>query len=172
MKCDDVRNNLSALLDNELPEFVYHDVMRHLEQCPDCMSEKERLAGTISLLNTIEIPMLKSDIFDYVASSVAFNSSAKSYNVLTRMLMMVGILMVGLAIMVFVSPFGQAIIGLVRAFSRNFMELGSMLYKISSRSFLGAQGWLTLTLFLAFLFTVWLMRKLSLKTGWGGPVHE
>lgn len=172
MKCDDVRINLSAFLDNELPKSVYHDVMRHLEQCPDCMNEKEQLAGTIGLLNTMEIPVLKSDVFDYVMSSVACNSSAKSYNVLARMMIMVGTLMVGLAILVLISPFGQAVIGLTQAFGRYIVEFGSMLYKLSSRGSLGTQGWVTLTLFLAFLFTVWLMRKLSLKSGWGGPIHE
>lgn len=172
MKCEDVRNNLSAFLDNELPSLVYHDVMRHLDQCPDCKAEKERLADIINLLNTMEIPVLKSDIFGYVSSSIACYNSIKSYNIFTGMLGMVGVLTVGFAIMVLLSPFGQAIIGLVRAFSRNFLELGSVLYKITARGSLGAQGWLTSTLFIAFLFTVWLMRKLSLKSGWGGLVHE
>lgn len=172
MKCEDVRNNISAFLDNELPVMVYHDVMRHLEQCPHCMAEKERLDGTISLINTMEIPVLKSDIFDYVSSSIVCYNSVKSYNIFTGMLGMVGVLTAGFAFMVLLSPFGQAIIGLVRAFSRNFMELGSMLYKITARGSLGAQGWLPLTLFLAFLFTVWLLRRLSLKSDWGGPIHE
>lgn len=172
MKCEDVRNNLSAFLDNELPVIIYGDVIRHLEQCPKCMAEKERLADTITLINTMEIPVLKSDIFDYVSSSIASYNSVKSYNIFTGMLGMVGVLTAGFAIMFLLSPFGQAIIGLVRALGRNFLEFGSMLYRITARGPLGAQGWLTLTLFLAFLFTVWLLRRLSLKSDWGGPVHE
>jgi predicted anti-sigma-YlaC factor YlaD len=56
MNCHDARERLSEFLDEALggPERAL--VQAHLDGCPECRRELERLSATVSLLSRVERP--------------------------------------------------------------------------------------------------------------------
>lgn len=172
MKCEDAKDNLSAFLDNELPDLIHRELLNHLHHCPECSAEKERLAGTIDLIHNMEIPVLGTNVFNNISVMILEQDTAKSYNILKGMLEIFSILTAALAVLILLSPLGQAILSLVRAIDRIILEVGTVLWRFPARGQLGAQVWLTSALFGAFLLSVWLLRKVLNNPGWGGPVNE
>ncbi|HUW34785.1 MAG TPA: zf-HC2 domain-containing protein [Planctomycetota bacterium] len=50
MKCDEIRAQLSAYFDGELPAGQADAVRRHLDECPACMNEYKLLQSTWQML--------------------------------------------------------------------------------------------------------------------------
>jgi len=59
MDCDEVGQLLDAYLDDELDETTRREVEKHLDGCPDCKMEADRIAGFSSLVRTT-LPMYKA----------------------------------------------------------------------------------------------------------------
>lgn len=59
MKCEKIRNRLSAFLDGEVKEDEYRRIASHLESCDSCSREYEELkhlGELLSNLNTVQPP--------------------------------------------------------------------------------------------------------------------
>lgn len=173
MTCDDVKKHLSAYLDKELSGDLEEIINGHLAQCPACMAEKVRLAGTISLVQNMDLPLLKTDLSALVMASINRKEAVQSYYVFNAMLGIFAVLTAGIAALVSLSPLGQALLGLIRAFFRNIFEVTMLMVRVSARSPMGSQDWsITLALFLGFIFTFWILRKILKDSNLGGPLHE
>lgn len=173
MLCHDVRENLSVFLDDELPNDLRDSIVKHLKQCPECLAERERLSRVTGLVRTLEIPPLESDVFSYVMASIKQKDIDKSYHVFSVMLGLFSLLAGGVVTLVYLSPLGQAILALFGSTVKNIIDVGSLIFKISSRSTVGIQGWLiSLTLFFGFLLSYYGLRKVLNNTNLGGPLHE
>ncbi len=53
-RCDEMRSELTALLDGELPQQKEEEVSGHLRECSSCMREKRALEQTWDLLELLE----------------------------------------------------------------------------------------------------------------------
>jgi len=172
MICHDVRENISALLDGELPDDLLDRITRHLKECPECLAEKERIVIVTGSVRTLEIPPLKSDVFQNVMASINQQDIGKSYHVFSGMLSIFSILAMVLVALLSLSPLGQAVLAFWGATIHNFLDVGSLIFKLSSRSPVGIQGWsISLTLFFGFILSFYMLRKV-LNTNLGGPLHE
>ena len=59
MDCDEVSRLLDAYLDGELDGTARPEVQKHLDSCPDCRKEADRIAGFSSLVRAT-LPMYKA----------------------------------------------------------------------------------------------------------------
>ena len=172
MICHDVRENLSAFLDSELPDDLQDKVARHLKQCPECLAEKERIVMVTGTVRTLEIPPLKSDVFQNVMASINQQDIGKSYHVFSGMLSSFSILAMVLVALLSLSPLGQAVLAFWSATIHNLLDMGSLIFKFSSRSPIETGGWtISLTLFFGFILSFYLLRKV-LNTYLGGSLNE
>lgn len=70
MNCHDVRELLSALLDDALDPRERAQVQAHLEGCADCRRELDGLRSTVSLLSRVERPRAPVGFVDKVMAGV------------------------------------------------------------------------------------------------------
>ena len=56
MNCHDARERLSEFLDEALSPGELGEIRSHLEGCPECRRELERLRATLSILSRVERP--------------------------------------------------------------------------------------------------------------------
>jgi len=66
MNCHDTRELLSALLDEALDAPERSEIQAHLDGCPDCRRELDRLRSTVSLLSRVEHPRAPVGFVDKV----------------------------------------------------------------------------------------------------------
>lgn len=69
MNCHETRERLSGLLDDALDALERAEVGAHLEGCPDCRRELERLRATVSLLSRVEHPRAPVGFVDRVMAA-------------------------------------------------------------------------------------------------------
>lgn len=54
MKCDNIKEDLSAYIDNELDEKESGEIRKHLAECKDCNKEFNELSATVALLGKMK----------------------------------------------------------------------------------------------------------------------
>lgn len=69
MNCHETRERLSELLDLALAAPERAEVGAHLDGCPDCRRELDRLRATVSLLSRVERPRAPVGFVDRVAAA-------------------------------------------------------------------------------------------------------
>ena len=69
MNCHDARDRLSDFLDEALGPPELAEVRAHLEGCPECRGELERLRATVSLLGRVERPRAPLGFVDRVMAA-------------------------------------------------------------------------------------------------------
>jgi len=69
MNCHDARDRLSDFLDEALAPPELAEVRAHLEGCPECRRELERLRATVSLLARVERPRAPLGFVDRVMAA-------------------------------------------------------------------------------------------------------
>jgi len=69
MNCHDARDRLSDFLDEALAPPELAEVRAHLEDCPECRRELERLRATVSLLARVERPRAPLGFVDRVMAA-------------------------------------------------------------------------------------------------------
>ena len=69
MNCHDARDRLSDFLDEALGPPELAEVRAHLEGCPECRGELERLRATVSLLARVERPRAPLGFVDRVMAA-------------------------------------------------------------------------------------------------------
>ena len=69
MNCHETRERLSGLLDLALAAPERTEVGAHLEGCPDCRRELDRLRATVSLLSRVERPRAPVGFVDRVTAA-------------------------------------------------------------------------------------------------------
>jgi len=69
MNCHDARDRLSDFLDEALGPPELGEVRAHLEGCPECRGELERLRATVSLLGRVERPRAPLGFVDRVMAA-------------------------------------------------------------------------------------------------------
>jgi len=69
MNCHETRERLSGLLDVALDALERVEVGAHLEGCPDCRRELERLRATVALLSRVERPRAPVGFVDRVMAA-------------------------------------------------------------------------------------------------------
>ena len=69
MNCHDARDRLSEFLDEALGPPELAEVRAHLEGCPECRRELERLRATVSLLARVERPRAPLGFVDRVMAA-------------------------------------------------------------------------------------------------------
>ncbi len=69
MNCHETRERLSGLLDDALDAPERAEVGAHLEGCPDCRRELDRLRATLSLLSRVERPRAPVGFVDRVMAA-------------------------------------------------------------------------------------------------------
>ena len=69
MNCHDARDRLSDFLDEALGPPELAEVRAHLEDCPECRRELERLRATVSLLARVERPRAPLGFVDRVMAA-------------------------------------------------------------------------------------------------------
>ncbi len=62
MRCNKVRNNLTAFLDRELPENLQEAVENHLASCPSCQQERKALERVQQTLEGMEVPPFEETV--------------------------------------------------------------------------------------------------------------
>lgn len=71
MNCHETRERLSDLLEEALPEPERALVRAHLDGCPDCRRELDRLKATVSLLSRVERPRAPIGFVDRVTAAAS-----------------------------------------------------------------------------------------------------
>jgi len=71
MNCHETRDRLSDLLDEALAAPERAEIGAHLDGCPDCRRELERLRATVSLLARIERPRAPVGFVDRVTAAAS-----------------------------------------------------------------------------------------------------
>lgn len=51
MNCNEVQSLLSRYLENDLDQFIYHNISRHLQKCSDCKKELDFLSKAIAIID-------------------------------------------------------------------------------------------------------------------------
>jgi hypothetical protein len=69
MNCHETRERLSDLLDEALAAPERAEVGAHLDRCPDCRRELDRLRATVSLLSRVERPRAPVGFVDRVTAA-------------------------------------------------------------------------------------------------------
>ena len=69
MNCHETRERLSDLIDDALDAPERADVGTHLDGCPDCRRELDRLRATVSLLSRVERPRAPVGFVDRVTAA-------------------------------------------------------------------------------------------------------
>ncbi len=69
MNCLEARERLSALLDESLDSSERSDIRAHMEGCPDCRLELDRLRATLSLLSRVDRPRAPVGFVDRVMTA-------------------------------------------------------------------------------------------------------
>ena len=78
-KCREIETLLSAYLENELSKDEYKNVTDHLNNCPDCLSIKEKIEGIVNKLSDLqeEIPFFLKNRLYNIPEIVEKKSSVK-----------------------------------------------------------------------------------------------
>ena len=71
MDCKDVRKKLAAYLDGQLSPLLSGIIQEHLEACPACRMEAQRLEGVWSLLDGVRVPPPPADLPDVIMKGIA-----------------------------------------------------------------------------------------------------
>jgi len=69
MNCHDARERLSDLLDDAVSAPELTEIRAHLQGCPECRRELERLRATVSLLSRVERPRAPVGFVDRVMAA-------------------------------------------------------------------------------------------------------
>lgn len=173
MICHEAKEDISAFLDDEITAEQREALAAHLEQCPGCAAEKERLSRTAVRVRGMNIPVLEADIFGRVMAAIKERELEDSYRVFAGMLAISGAVVIALTVLLVVSPFGRVILAVIKAVSRAVYEVGSLAVTVLTRSLQVNPGWtFSVYLFLGFLLMFQVMRKVLGNKKLGGPLHE
>ena len=69
MNCPEARERLSDLLDEALAPAELAEIRTHLDGCPDCRRELERLRATLGILSRVERPRAPAGFVDRVMAA-------------------------------------------------------------------------------------------------------
>lgn len=178
MLCNELKENLSAYLDNELPINQLAGLNEHLANCPECRAEHSRLSKVSGLVKNLPIPLSTARVFTGVRLAIAQEEMpGNSLKLLSGLFSGFGLLTTGFAALIAYSPVGLGILALIKAVGRNFIDIGALAVKISTRISTGEPfgfwGWpISLSLFLGFGLAFYLLRKVLSSTNLGGPLYE